>query len=88
MPRGKAIVLAYAGTHEHQDNHHMILKPLGVDGREQAARLVGRKVVWRTPTGKKMVGKILKPHGNRGEVKAYFKPGLPGQALGDYVEIL
>ncbi|NJE84432.1 50S ribosomal protein L35ae [Thermococcus sp. CX2] len=86
--RRKAIVLAYAGTKEHQDNYHMILKPLGVEGREQAAQLIGRKVVWKTPTGRKMFGKILKPHGNKGEVKAYFKPGLPGQALGDYVEIL
>ncbi|AFL94314.1 50S ribosomal protein L35Ae [Thermococcus cleftensis] len=88
MARGKALVLAYAGTKEHQDNHHMILKPLGIDDRNAASRLIGRKVVWRTPTGRKMYGKILKPHGNRGEVKAYFKPGLPGQALGDYVEIL
>lgn len=86
--RRKAIVLTYAGTKEHQDNYHMILKLLGVEGREQAAQLIGRKVVWKTPTGRKMFGKILKPHGNKGEVKAYFKPGLPGQALGDYVEIL
>ncbi|WP_457750482.1 50S ribosomal protein L35ae [Thermococcus sp.] len=84
----KAIVLAYAGTKEHQDNHHMILKPLDMNDRAAASRLIGRKVVWRTPTGRKMYGRILKPHGNRGEVKAYFRPGLPGQALGDYVEIL
>ena len=84
----RAIVLAYAGTKEHQDNHHMILKPLDVNDRARASRLIGRKVVWRTPTGRKMYGRVLKPHGNRGEVKAYFKPGLPGQALGDYVEIL
>ncbi len=88
MARVKALVLAYAGTKEHQDNHHMILKPIGFDDRSEASRLIGRKVVWRTPTGRKMFGKVLKPHGNRGEVKAYFKPGLPGQALGDYVEIL
>ena len=84
----RAIVLAYAGTKEHQDNHHMILKPLDVNDHASASRLIGRKVVWRTPTGRKMYGRVLKPHGNRGEVKAYFRPGLPGQALGDYVEIL
>ncbi len=84
----RAIVLAYAGTKEHQDNHHMVLKPLDVDDRASASRLIGRRVVWRTPTGRKMYGRVLKPHGNRGEVKAYFRPGLPGQALGDYVEIL
>ncbi len=84
----RAIVLAYVGTKEHQNNHHMILKPLDVNDRAAASGLIGRKVVWRTPTGRKMYGRILKPHGKRGEVKAYFRPGLPGQALGDYVEIL
>jgi len=56
----------------------MIMKPLRIDDGNEASRLTGRK----------MFGKVLKPHGNRGEVKAYFRPGLPGQALGDYVEIL
>ena len=88
MARVKALVLAYAGTKEHQDNHHMILKPRGIDDRSAASMLIGRRVVWRTPTGRKMYGKILRTHGKGGEVKAYFKPGLPGQAVGDYVEIL
>lgn len=88
MARVKAVVLSYAGSHEHQDNYRMILKPLGIDDRASAARLIGRKVVWKTPTGRKMFGKIIRTHGDRGEVKAYFKPGLPGQALGDIVEIL
>ncbi|MDK2913542.1 MAG: large subunit ribosomal protein L35Ae [Thermococcaceae archaeon] len=88
MARGRAIVLAYAGSKETQDSNRMILKPLGVEDRGSAARLIGRKVVWKTPTGRKMFGKIVRTHGNGGEVKAYFKSGLPGQALGDYVEIL
>ncbi|WP_297506153.1 50S ribosomal protein L35ae [Thermococcus sp.] len=88
MARVKAVVLSYAGSHEHQDNHRMILKPLGIEDRGSASSLIGRKVIWKTPTGRKMVGKVIKTHGNRGEVKAYFNPGLPGQALGDIVEII
>jgi large subunit ribosomal protein L35Ae len=88
MAEMKAIILAYAGSHEHREHNRMILKPLGIEDRESAAQLIGRKVVWRTPTGRKMVGKIVKTHGSNGEVKAVFKPGLPGQALGDIVEIL
>ncbi|MBP1912323.1 large subunit ribosomal protein L35Ae [Thermococcus stetteri] len=84
----KAVVLSYVGSHEHRDPNRVILKPLDVNDRGSAARLIGRKVVWRTPTGRKLVGKIVRTHGTRGEVKAVFKPGLPGQALGDYVEIL
>jgi large subunit ribosomal protein L35Ae len=88
MARVKAVVLTYAGSHEHQDNHRMILKPIGIEDRESASSLIGRRVVWRTTTGKSIVGKVIKTHGNRGEVKAYFNPGLPGQALGDVVEII
>ena len=88
MARVKAVVLSYAGSHEHQDNHRMILKPLGIEDRGRASRLIGRKVIWRTPTGRKMIGKVIKTHGKGGEVKAYFNPGLPGQALGDIVEII
>ncbi|WP_054840595.1 50S ribosomal protein L35ae [Thermococcus sp. JCM 11816] len=85
----KAVVLSYVGSHEHRDPNRVILKPLDVNDRGgSAARLIGRKVVWRTPTGRKLIGKIVRTHGTRGEVKAVFKPGLPGQALGDYVEIL
>lgn len=83
----KGIILSYVRSKENQNNNHMIIKPLGIDSREQAATLIGKKVIWKSPSGKLLVGKIMKPHGNRGEVKVRFEKGLPGQALGDYVEI-
>ncbi len=84
----KALVVSYMRSKERQHNNHMILKPLGIESREQAAGLIGRKVVWRSPTGRRLVGKITKTHGTQGEVKARFETPLPGQALNDYVEIL
>lgn len=86
--KGRALVVGYARSKERQHNSHMILKPLGVESREQAAWLIGRKVVWKSPTGKRLAGKITKTHGTQGEVKARFETPLPGQAINDYVEIL
>jgi len=84
----EAVVVAFEGSHEHRNPERVILKPFGVEDRKEASKLTGRKVVWRTPTGRKMVGKIIGPHGKNGQVKAVFRPGLPGQALGKTVEVL
>ncbi|ACS89582.1 50S ribosomal protein L35ae [Thermococcus sibiricus] len=83
----KGIVLSYMRSKEYQHNNHMIIKPLGIESKEQAATLIGKKVLWKSPSGKLLVGKITRTHGIRGEVKAIFKKALPGQAIGGYVEI-
>ncbi|MCO6041986.1 MULTISPECIES: 50S ribosomal protein L35ae [Thermococcus] len=83
----KGIVLSYMRSKENQHNNHMIIKPIGIDSREQASGLIGKKVIWKSPSGKLLVGKITRTHGTRGEVKVRFERPLPGQALGDYVEI-
>ncbi|WP_461866589.1 50S ribosomal protein L35ae [Thermococcus sp.] len=84
----RALVVGYMRSKERQHNHHMILKPLGAESKEQAAQFIGRKVIWKSPAGKRLVGKITKTHGTQGEVKARFETPLPGQAINDYVEIL
>ncbi|MBC7130869.1 50S ribosomal protein L35ae [Candidatus Bathyarchaeota archaeon] len=53
----------------------------------EAARLVGRKVVWRNGE-KRLVGKIVALHGRKGLVRVRFRKGLPGQALGTTVELI
>ncbi len=51
-------------------------------------RLVGRRVVWKHPkTGEVFSGRIVRLHGRRGRVIAYFKRQLPGEAVGSVVEI-
>lgn len=61
----------------------------GVSNREEAANLVGRKVVWRS-AGKRakiISGKIAALHGNKGGLRVLMQRGLPGQAIGSAVEI-
>ena len=64
----------------------MIVIAEGVKSKEDAGKLVGKKVTYNT--GKKeMVGRISAPHGNQGAVRVIFSTGMPGQAAGKKVKI-
>jgi large subunit ribosomal protein L35Ae len=52
-----------------------------------AGPLIGRKVVWKQGKGK-LIGKIVGLHGKKGVVRAKFRKGVPGQALGTTVELV
>ncbi len=53
----------------------------------QAGKLIGQKVVWEN--GKStLLGKIVGFHGKNGVVRARFKKGVPGQAIGSVVELI
>lgn len=60
----------------------------GIKDKKMAHSLVGKKVVWKSVSGKKLKGKIMAEHGSKGAVRARFEKGLPGQAVGQKVEIL
>ena len=74
------------GRHNVHDNHFLI-EIDGVVGKEAAAKFVGKEVIWSSPAGKKIVGKIADVHGIKGVVRAIFEKGLPGQAITTSVEI-
>ncbi|MBD3339848.1 MAG: 50S ribosomal protein L35ae [Candidatus Lokiarchaeota archaeon] len=60
-----------------------------ITNKKDANKLIGHKVVWKTPTGKEIKGKINRAHGNNGAVRALFKKaGIPGQALGQKIKII
>lgn len=74
--RGKKII------HE----RHYILD-VETKSREEAGKFVGKEVIWTSPAGKKIKGKISSAHGNKGLVRAIFEKGLPGQARNTEVEV-
>jgi large subunit ribosomal protein L35Ae len=49
---------------------------------ENPAALIGQRVIWKTPTGKGIPGKIIRLHGKSGTLLARFEKGLPGYAIG------
>ncbi|MEM4733816.1 MAG: 50S ribosomal protein L35ae [Candidatus Bathyarchaeia archaeon] len=53
----------------------------------EACRLVGRKVAWKCGENR-IIGEVVALHGKKGLVRARFRKGLPGQALGTTVELV
>ncbi len=70
-----------------QTTNQMIILIKGIDKKEKAAELVGKSVSWKSPAGKEIKGKVSAPHGNNGAVKVLFETGMPGQAIGEKVNI-
>ena len=68
--------------------HNILIRIPGIDSSSSAAKYIGRKVVWRSESGKKLVGKVVKTHGQNGVLLSRFKKSLPGQAIGSSIEII
>ena len=73
------------GRH-HQTDNQMIIT-VKDSSKEKSKELVGKKVVWTSPAGKEIKGKISALHGNKGAVRSIFEKGLPGQSVGNKVKI-
>jgi large subunit ribosomal protein L35Ae len=83
------VIVNFRGTRRRKEGNQLIVQPSGVEDKEQAAKLVGRKAVWKSP-GKQpaaIAGKVSAVHGSNGCVRVIFERGLPGQALGTQVAI-
>lgn len=74
------------GRHTVHERHFLIEIPK-VENRKDAEKLVGKEVIWKSPAGKMIKGKVSSAHGNKGVVRAIFEKGLPGQAVTTKVEI-
>lgn len=85
MTKGKVIQFR-RGRHTIHEKHFLI-EVEKIATKEEAEKLVGKEVNWKSPAGKIIKGKISAPHGNKGIVRAIFEKGLPGQAVTTEVEI-
>jgi len=84
---GQGVIVSCRREPKTQKPKEYILRFPGIESVGGAARLIGRKVAW--PVGKHEVrGKSVALHGKNGLVRARFKKGVPGQALGSLVEII
>ena len=83
----KALFLGYRGGMHTQWNKQILVKIGQVDDRDEAAKYIGRRVTWKTPRGNTITGKVVSVHGGNGVLKARFKKGLPGQAIGEELNI-
>ncbi len=65
--------------------NQMILSLPAIETREKAKEMFGKSVIWTSPAGKKLVGKVTNVHGNKGAMRVQFETGMPGQAIGQKV---
>ncbi len=73
------------GRHRIHEKHYLL--DVGMLNREEAKKMIGKEVVWKSPSGKEIKGKVSDAHGNKGLVRAIFERGLPGQAVTTKIEI-
>jgi len=83
------IISHFRGSFRRKKGNHLIVVVPGLDNRDKAKALIGKKASWTTPGKEKKViaGKISSAHGNKGAVRIVFEKGLPGQSLGEEVKI-
>jgi len=82
----KGIVVQFRRSRHRIKERHYLLD-IGLKTREEAKKMAGRVVEWKSPAGKIIKGKISDAHGNKGLVRAIFEKGLPGQAITTDVEV-
>jgi large subunit ribosomal protein L35Ae len=79
---GKGVFVSYRRGKHTQRNKQILIRIEGINDRDKAARFIGRTVTWKSPRGHPLMGSIVGVHGRRGVVKARFKKGIPGHAIG------
>ena len=82
-----ARIVNFRRSRHHAYGNHMVIEVEGVSSKEEAAKLVGKEVVFTTEGKKQIKGKISAAHGNSGAVRAIFETGMPGQSLSKEVKI-
>ena len=80
-------IVHFRGSRRVKRGNQMVLQVSGVDSKEKASKMIGKKVVWKTSAGKQMVGEITNIHGNSGALRIRFDTGMPGQSIGQKVSV-
>ena len=83
----QGIIVNYRVGPKTQRPKECIIQFTHVTSASEASRLIGRKIAWKSGKSK-IIGKIVALHGKKGLVKARFRKGVPGQALGTTVELV
>ena len=79
-------IVSYRRGRHTQKTNQFLIEAEKVASKADAAKLVGKKVVWKSPAGKAIFGTVTALHGGKGVVRARFNKGLPGEAVGSQIE--
>ena len=73
MGETKGIIVTYHIAYTKE----VLVRVPGVNGRREAAKLVGKRATWTDPKGVKYTGMVNGLHGTAGTIKVKFKSPLP-----------
>jgi len=73
-------ILNFRLSRHNKNQNQVIVEVDGIISREDAKKLIGKKVILEL-NGKKKIGKVMRPHGNKGRVLVRFRSGLSGYVL-------
>jgi len=76
----EGVILNFRLSRHNKNQNQVIVEVDGISSREDAKKLIGKKVILEI-NGKKKIGKITRPHGNKGRVLVRFRSGLSGYVL-------
>ena len=83
----EGIIVNFRGSRRVKRTNQMVVKVEGLDSKDKASQLVGKKAVWKTTGGKNMNGEVTAVHGNSGALRVRFDTGMPGQSIGKKIVI-
>ena len=81
-------ILSYRRGRHTQHVNQVLVELDNVVSKEKAKDFIGKKLLWKSPSGKEIKGEVLALHGNKGVVRAKFETNLPGQAITTKVQII
>ena len=82
----KGIIVQFRRVRHNVHERHYLLD-VDLTTREEAKKMQGKTVTWKSSAGTLIKGTISDADGNKGLVRALFERGLPGQAVTESVEI-
>lgn len=83
----RAKIVSFRRSRRRQNTRQVILKVENISSKENTKSIIGKTFVWKSSSGKEIKGKISSYHGNSGNVRAILERGVPGQAIGDEVDV-
>ena len=83
----EGVIVNFRGSRRVKKGNHMIIQVPKINDKEKAASLIGKKVTWKTSSGKEINGKVASAHGNSGALRVIFETGMPGQSIGSKIVI-
>ncbi len=83
----EGVLVNFRGSRRTKSDNQMVLKINSFENKEKARSLVGRAVVWKSPAGRVIKGKITNIHGNTGALRVMFEKGMPGQSISQRVSV-